>query len=117
MAKNFTVDDIKSGYVVRLRNGDLKVAMRVGNFRKILIDDDGRFEWFSGYNHFLTHKIHKALDIVEVYGLVGDGWEYEAILLDTDHRPLLWKRPDPVKMTVEEINKKLGYEVEIVASR
>lgn len=50
-------------------------------------------------------------DIVAVYGLT-----HPKFLLDnsTEHRELLWERKEPKKMTVAEICKALGYDVEIV---
>lgn len=117
MAKKFTINDIKSGYVVKLRNGKLMMALRAGDFEKILCGDKGDWIYMSRYSSSFNHPVLKHHDIVEVYGLVEEGHYEDAGFLDTDHRPLLWKRSEPVKMTVEEINKKLGYEVEIVASK
>lgn len=117
MARKFTINDIKSGYVVKFRDGKLMMVMRAGDFEKILCDDEGDWIYMSRYSSSFKHPILKRCDIAEVYGLVEEGHYEDAAFLDTDHRPLLWKRSEPVKMTVEEINKKLGYEVEIVASK
>lgn len=50
--------------------------------------------------------------VMEVYGTTSN-----AHMLDnsTDGRQLLWKRQVPKKMTVEEIEKILGYKIEIVS--
>lgn len=117
MAKKFTIKDIKSGYIVKFRNGELMMALRAGHFEKILCGKEGDWILMSRYSSTFKHPILKDRDIMEVYGLIEEGYYEDAGCLDTDHRPLLWKRSEPVKMTVEEINKKLGYEVEIVASK
>lgn len=117
MAKKFTINDIKSGYVAKFRDGKLMMAIRAGDFEKIVCDDEGSWMPISRYSSSLKHPTLKEHDIMEIYGLVEEGHYDLAGCLDTDHRPLLWKRSEPVKMTVEEINRKLGYEVEIVASK
>lgn len=120
MKKKFTTDDIKSGYVVKLRNGDLTFVLRAGNFDKILCYDNGLWRLMSGFDKNTLKRADLndyGNDIMEVYGLVEYGYFSEAVIADTEHRPLLWKRSEPVKMTVEEISKKLGYDVEIVASK
>ena len=116
--KAFTRDDIKSGYVVKLRNGTLLFALRAGNFDKILCDGNGTWSQITEWGiKDLTSGVTDGRDIIEVYGLIGYGYFQHAGDIDTEHRPLVWKRKEPVKMTGEEINKKLGYEVEIVASK
>lgn len=119
IANKFTIKDIKSGYIVKLRNGDLFMAMRAGDFEKIFCNDIGSYYLASGYNEKTLKRLARydnEHDIVEVYGLVEKGYYHKANNLSIYHRPLLWKRSEPVKMTVEEINEKLGYEVEIVAN-
>lgn len=119
IANKFTIKDIKSGYIVKLRNGHLFMAMRAGDFEKIFCNDIGNYYVASGYNEKTLERLARydnENDIVEVYGLIKKGYYDDALALCVDNRPLLWKRSEPVKMTVEEINEKLGYEVEIVAS-
>lgn len=135
--KIFKKEDLKSGYVVKLRNGEHRMVMRAGNFTKILVNPVTQ-EWtyLSNWSDGLentrlepynppffdfpaaTHKKvkDKRFDIVEVYGLLHYTNRYgEALTCCTEHRKLLWKRSEPKKMTVAEISEKLGFEVEIVA--
>lgn len=121
MAKNrtkLTTDDIKSGYVVELRNGELRMCMRVGNFIKILVDPYGNWSPIISWDdRTFTFVSDRNYDIMAVYGLTYESHSSRCLVFDTTIRPLIWKRPEPVKMTVEEINEKLGYDVEIVASK
>ena len=121
MKKKFTINDIKSGYIVKLRNGVFMYTLRVNQDKFTKIITNGRDDWMylSRYDYDLKcDGDRRFLDIMEVYGLIEGTNNYARCgFLDNNHRPLLWKRSEPVKMTVEEINKKLGYEVEIVASK
>ncbi len=121
MAKKFTINDIKSGYVVKLRNGVFMYTLRVNQnkFTKIITNGYDDWMYLSRYDDDLKCDGNRRfLDIMEVYGLIEGTDNYAHCgFVDSDHRPLLWKRSEPVRMTVEEINRKLGYEVEIVASK
>ena len=132
-------EDLKSGYVVKLRNGELRMVMRAGNFTKILVNPmTQEWDYMSAWSDALksnrrTKKLNtqtygvqglisfqqvrdESFDIIEVYGLLCSTKEYgEALTCATEHRKLLWKRSEPKKMTVAEISEKLGFEVEIVA--
>lgn len=120
-------EDLKSGFVVKLRNGEHRMIMRAGSFTKILVEPTtGKWEYLSSWNNDLKNtRIHPASnlpdkrhDIMAVYGLVKDtGFYGRALLATTDYRKLLWERKEVKKLTVEEISAMLGYEVEIVAAR
>ena len=127
--QTFTRDDLKPGYVVQLRNGTFRSVQMVG--RETLIVTDGVLEWGylsrgwdidmdstdRGGKTFPAITYDKTKDIVAVYGYV-QGTEYyarECGSISSDHRPLLWSRQEVKKMTVEEIEKELGYKVEIVS--
>ena len=103
MNKIRNIDDIKSGYIVILRNGDLYMCMRYDqdNFNKVFVNEHGYQKCL--YNG-LNHKWYRSLDIVKVYGLVDDNCKYEALHLSTENRPLLYI--EKKKMTISEIEKK-----------
>ncbi len=121
----FNIEHIKSGYVVRLRNGELRMLTRVGSaFTKILVGSSGQWDHLSSWSEDLTFRafhdgrryFEKEHDIMEIYGLVEHTGNYAYSLdVSTDNRKLLWKRSIAVRMTVSEINARLGFEVEIVA--
>lgn len=110
--EKFTKADIKVGYVVKHRNGTLSMAMLVGEeIEPRLIDTLGGYTYM--FNEDLTNYGSDTWDIVEVYGYASNcGW---AIKISTEYRTLLWKREEVKKMTVEEIEKELGYKIEIVS--
>lgn len=120
MENKLTRADIESGYVVKLRNGDYRMAIRVGGFTKILADKFGNWAYLSRWGDDLSFasctKGPDPMDIVAVYGLVREPVNYSyAFPLSPSQRDLLWERKDPTKLTVAEIEKLLGYEIEIVA--
>jgi hypothetical protein len=135
MEKTLKKKDLRSGYVVEFRCGLRRLVARSGMFTQILINpDSGRWNYLqSGWRDDLTacDDRYRAMceaecptpksnprdyDIVKVWGLVKSTSCY-AVSLTTrsDGRDLLWEREKPVKkLTVNEISKLLGYEVEIV---
>ena len=122
-----TLEDLKSGYIVKRRSGELRMVMRAGQFTKILVGAGGAWCYLSDYDAGLKRKHGQCCtdeqlkhartkDIVEVYGLLEGVRNYgETLALSTENRKLLWKRQEARKMTVSEIAKALGYEIEIVA--
>lgn len=125
-SKKFTMDDLKVGYVVKLANGDLRMVIEIDDFRdarprknsKILVNKDGVWAYADSWRHELTRMCGgDDLSIDEVYGFINKAYGItHALDISTEHRPLLWKREEPAKkMTVSEIEKKLGCKIEIVA--
>lgn len=128
---NFKKGDLTVGCVVKLRNGQFRMIMPVGrNSTLILTDGDGwnylsswddnlRFksgEYATGYPSKIALERAKDMDIVAVYGHIRSTSDYRYVgRIDNGGRPLLWERVDPKKMTVADIEKALGYEVEIVS--
>ena len=130
MKAKFTLDDLKVGYVVKLRNDELRMVCQIGaQDTLILVNQLGQWNYKSSWNYDLTAKAlsfnpgygrytHKytEYDIVEVYGFVNKSDFYgEARGMNVSHRPVLYSRAKTKKMTVSEIEEKLGYKIEIVA--
>lgn len=139
---NFDMKDIHSGYVVKFRNGKLALCMRVGEkFTKIfaIIPDtinslslcwdvregedffySSRYKGHAYYTYDVVRKVptnDPTYDIVEVYGLVEGVNNYPLVgTVSTICRPLLWEE-NVVEMTLEDIEKKLGYKVKIVSKQ
>ena len=105
LSKEFTIDDLKYGYLVELRdgryalympsrNGDLfdfgNVDFSIMNYKKNLKYDNNR---------------NSNVDIVKVFGFA----EYGTLQLTTKNRELLWERKEreTVEMTVNEMKEKL----------
>lgn len=107
--EQFTKEDLKPGYVVKLRNGRLRMIIP-RNKGYILIGDDHAID-LDEYKDDLTFE-NDILTIEEVYGHTTNSFNVLKVSLNA--RELLWKRT--TEMTAEEISKKLGYEVKIVAN-
>lgn len=116
--KKFTKDDLKVGYVVKMANSD-KLYMVAVNSRGEMGFVNANQGWmrFCDYTYTLEDKDPNSLSgdwtIVAVYGYSRH--IITAYTFDTHHRELLWKREEAKKMTVEEIEKELGYKIEIVS--
>lgn len=118
MAKSnvtFTVNAIKSGYLVETRNGNRYIACRYDNFSKILVRTNS-FLNLEFYDKKLNYNSCRDFDIVKIWGLANH--PMCALKLDSaEYRNLLWERVESKKMTLSEIEAALGYPVEIVSGR
>lgn len=127
MDENMKLKDLRSGYVVELRNGTKWLVARAGNdFTRILVDNRGSWGYLDhSYNEDLTRKDSsegiyggvRTRDIMKVWGLITkpSEWKYAAGTA-TNYRPVLWERKDAKKLTVDQISELLGYPVEIVGA-
>ena len=121
--KKFTKDDLKVGYVVKTRNDNLYIVMELNDGRLIFLGGvkggwicvkPGTSGYLNAYSDDLlyTDSDDKKYDVMEVYGFAG--YSFYSLNVDTQSRPLLWKREEPKEMTHEEIEKALGYPVKII---
>lgn len=107
-------NDLKVGYVVKNREGNLYMVMEHAKDGLIIIrEDEKHWNQLCHFKDDLTNHCFAELDIVEVYGF-PDHWK-DAMRITDGNRPLLWKREKAKKMTVEEVEKELGYKIEIVS--
>lgn len=114
MNKINSAKDIKVGYVVKTRDGDLSMCMeysREDYVNKILVNENGNWIALDGYDG-MSYVGNSGCDIIEVYGL--SSYAFSAYAISTQSRPLLYSVAPPTKMTIHEIEDKLGYEIEIV---
>lgn len=114
----FTKDDIEPGYVVELRNGNITIANYTADGILIIVDEHNSWTSLDHYNEDLTFKSRNHNhDIIKIYGY--SKWAYRVLNYETKERSLLWerkeeKKPEPKKLTVAEIEKELGYSIEII---
>lgn len=114
--KKFTKKDFQLGHIAIFKNEPHMVMCDSENCMALVND---KHHWIALHMFdddlcFASPLTGKLEPITEVYGY--SKWHYNALELSTRTRKLLWKREDPVKkMTVEEIEKELGYKVEIVS--
>lgn len=115
MKQEFTKADLKAGYLVKDRQGDIKMVMPTQDSMIVVYKDGASWGDMNYINDDLTYKDsrHNEFDIMKVYGFSKYG--IEVLGFKIGNRPLLWERKEPKKMTVAEIEKALGYEVEIVS--
>ena len=113
-----TKQDLKSGMVVKCRNGDeyqvfLGLHEDCNSNGKAMVEINGKgFVNLNDFNDDLTCTSLKEFDIMKVY------FTRRAYKL-TDPKgytnwQCLWKREEPKELTVSEIEKLLGYPVKIV---
>ena len=128
--QKFTRDDLKPGYVIKLRDGTYLSIQMVGKETLIATAGMGDLDWkylsngwderlnsaYRGGKTFPAITYDKTKDIVAVYGYVQGTANYSRCgEISSSSRPLLWSRQEAKKMTVEEIENVLGYKVEIVS--
>ena len=108
-------NELEVGYLVELRSGHKAMVMPVDSDENpiILVGEKGLWNNLYCYNDDLNHIFHGSDDIIKV-------WDFSKIYrdvfsFDTKYRELLWERKEKRKMTVAEIERILGYEVEIVS--
>lgn len=93
-----TKSELKPGYVVRYRNGNLRMVMPLHDGEYALVEMGARTPFFCSledFNENLTNKYSNGnigIDIVEVYGFSNSKnsvWSF-----NEHKRKLLWKRPE-----------------------
>ena len=104
---------LKVGYLVEDRARNLKMIMPAVTGLVCVYNNGSAYGHLADTNDDLTHCHDEDFDIMKVYGFTSIS--YKALDFTTSNRPLLWERKEKKKMTVAEIEKELGYEVEIIS--
>lgn len=99
--KQFTLDDLKVGYLVELRDGKLRMVMESTN-GKVLIDEyNGFYLKLEGYSdNFKDEDGDSQYDIIKVYGF--DEFAYKTLDFNTEDRELLWERKEGILNDAEK---------------
>ena len=115
--QNMTLDDLKSGMIVTTRNGfsylvirndsDF-VGIRSGGWIDISRDFNADFKYNDPINDKHTWDIVK----VESFDSLSNMINFEH---NTKYKSVLWEEPPKVKLTIAEIENRLGYKIEIVS--
>jgi hypothetical protein len=108
---DFTVNDLRGGMIIILRNGTR--AFLVETSELFGINNKGSCISIGGYNDDLTSIYYKNLDIMEVWAIHGMDTLESLLELNEDFDTLVWKRK-PKELTVAQIEELLGYEIKIV---
>ena len=117
-----TKSELKTGYIVTLRNGNEYVVMLNANFvasyEKDFLVREHSFIHLAEYNEDLTHfgesDRYRNFDIIKVgrFHFVDNVFDYKDCVVSP-----IWERNEVKKMTVAEIESILGYKVEIVSDK
>ena len=111
----FTVKDLKAGMLVKLVNGKYGVLIPISSGLAIIGKVDDRLSIYTdAINLYPSARYSGNYSVIEVYDLAysNDG---DFFLPGT--RKCLWKyndTNDTKEMTIEEIEKSLGYSIKIV---
>lgn len=106
----FLKSDLKDGMVVELKNGYRGIIIH-----NLIVGEDFYIQ-LSNYNYRLianyNNPIVNGLNIIKVYNALS----YKGFknYIKDENLTLIWERESPRKMKKEEIESKLGYEIEII---
>ena len=107
--------DLRTGMRVELANGRRFVVlenMEIGCYgvQRFVFARNGGVQTSSAYNEDLTDISDSEFTVVKVY----DRPKSDALLKEDCAGTLLWTRKEPKKMTLAEIENKLGYPIKII---
>ena len=104
-------EDLKVNDIVKIRDGTMYMVHAFMD-KKVLVTAIG-WNSFDCYANSLLERDRRYtdFDIVEVR---RPEKEYQLCHYNWEDAPIIWKRTLSKKMTLSEISKALGYEVEIV---
>ncbi len=118
-SKHFTKSDLKDGMVIEYRNGEraLVITDRFLSTNGWMSFDDYDSELFRTFSRVRANE----WDIVKCYKVESNtGLCMLANLLEDPYLGLIWERKEEPKhkeMTVEEIEKELGYKIKVIADK
>ena len=106
--------ELKEGMIIECRNGD-RYLLRTVRGDLILSANKGWVEYVYDNNFIDVGEDAKALngdyDIMKIYETKAYVLED---LFDNNYLDCIWERKEPKKMTLAQISKALGYEVEVI---
>ena len=101
--------DIKSGMVVKLRMGIWCLVINHED-KVIFVSKHGSQLFLERYNFNLIHFTNEMWDIVSV----AKTEPHNLIALNESEFNIIWEREERIEMTIEEIEKELGFNIKIV---
>lgn len=103
--KNFSKEDLKPGMVVEYKSGERRLVVKINS--ELSLISNGMFAELNTFNNNLTCDCNPNINIVAVYKTKPSS--LATMLHTTD---LIWKRPEEVTLTMQEIADKFGVPVE-----
>lgn len=110
MKENFCLKDLEEGMLVRTYSYGYMLVTKLLNGELVIANNDG-FIRLKSYRNDLTN-MDEDCKILTVYSKADECLSLG--LFDPNYRNILWERPKKKKMTLKEIEKELGYEIELV---
>lgn len=106
------LNELKTGMVVMFRDKGLYLVIKIDD--EIFFTNETEWNPARVYREDMTNKDFSEFDIIKVYkGIKGSIRQ----ILNVEENRLIWERKEKKKMTISEIEKKLGYEIEIVKEK
>lgn len=88
----FTLDDLKIGYLVELRDGSGNMVMEATEGKALIEEYNGYYLELNAYNNNLNYYGDSDYDIIKVYGF--SKYKSKALKFTTEDRELLWERKE-----------------------
>ncbi len=110
-----TKSELKPGYLVQLKNGDVSMVMASENGIFLIDKPVGILSSYSTLDHYRNDMSHELdhLTIMKVYGC--SKYYHQALGFCTENRKLLWERkPEKKQYTYAQLREILGEEFEVV---
>lgn len=120
MREEFTLNDIKAGMLVVVKHydsGNTFMSQVYDTTHGLCVSTEKY--WFPLSSLSVKGSL-SVKDLKDGYREIVEVWDIcsstaDAHRIETIHRNLLWKRREPVKLTIKQIENLLGYEIEVVA--
>lgn len=96
----FTLDDLKVGYLVELRDGSGNMVMEATEGKVLIKEYNGYYLELNAYNNNLNYDGNSDYDIIKVYGF--DEFAYKTLDFNTEDRELLWERKEGILNDAEK---------------
>lgn len=104
--------DLKTGMVVECRNGKKYMYIETELIHGVFICSTGYIN--TDFNDDFKNAYSRCYDIMKIYQANN---AYQLVQQNWDDMQLVWERQEPRKMTLAEIEKELGYSVEMEESK
>lgn len=102
-------EDLRSGMVVKLRDGRLGLVVEHDGTIRIALHG-GYLDMGDYYNNLIAFGGLRDFDIMAVGKTVAGN----LLNMDESYVTIIWTRKEAKKMTISEIEKELGYKIEVV---
>ena len=103
--------ELKEGMIIECRNGD-RYLLRTA-CGKLVASSNDKYLNLDYYDEELNENLYfdKDFDVMKIY--TSKAFILNSLFND-DYLECIWERKEPKKMTLAQISKALGYEVEVI---